>query len=465
MIGEGGYDEEGERSSISLQDDTPKNVRNVSEDMLSPHRFTPILNSSTSSESTQQQQGNILQNQFAYIRDGTCTTCNDVQANETALTCFLCKSSFHAVCRDAEKDRINTDVICPRTFFKSYSDRNATKGVNSSRFGTFTFVCNVCKTRSEQNSAVSAESKVDLIDRRVNNLSQSMEDMKGLLMKVVNMKTSPTITEIASPPSPAPVAPSYRSVLIMSSTKPENQAQDCQDVDKIIKDNAIHADKRYVNKKGEIVVVCPTTADRENLVKKVSQQLPEMKTHQPPERLPTISVANLADNYSEKDLEDLLLQAHPNIEALKSQGEIFSVLKVKPQIKNSSKNQATIRVSNNIRKIIEQQGDRLYISSFSCKVYDQFHVKRCNNCQGFGHYRSECESEKSICGYCSKNHPSEDCPENKTGTLIPCCINCSKGKYGDERNTHTAFDRICPAYVAEQQHLRKTINYYSSKNS
>ena len=88
--------------------------------------------------------------------------------------------------------------------------------------------------------------------------------------------------------------------------------------------------------------MCPTTADRENLVKKVSQQLPEMKTHQPPERLPTISVANLADNYSEKDLEDLLLQAHPNIKALKSQGETFSVLKVKPQIKNSSKNQATI---------------------------------------------------------------------------------------------------------------------------
>ena len=125
---------------------------------------------------------------------------------------------------------------------------------------------------------------------------------------------------------------------------------------------------------------------------------------------------------------------------------------------------ATIRVSNNIRKIIETQRDRLYIGSFSYKVFDQFHIKRCNKCQGFRHYKSECKSDITVCGYCSKNHPLENCSEKEHNNFLPCCKNCARGKFQDQKHSHTAFDRICPSYIAEQQVLRKTINYYSPKN-
>ena len=465
MIGEGGYDEAGEESSILLQDDRLKNGGKDSDLCNTSSQSSPALN--LSGESINSHQGNTLQNQFAFIKDGICATCYDAEAKQTSLECLLCKSLFHAVCRDVDKDRKNADIICPRTFYNAFTARQSDTGVNSARFGTFAFVCNVCKTRLENGNAATAVSKVDIIDKRVNSLTQSMENMKSLLMQVVNTKSCPEKSEKppqqTAPPEIVP-KPLYRSVLIMSSTKADQQHENCQHVDRIIKENAIHADKRYVNKKGEIVVVCPTTTDRENLAAKVSQELPEIKTHQPPERLPTISVANLTENYSEEALEDLILLAHPNIKSLKTQGETFSVLKVKPQIKNKVKYQATIRVSNNIRKIIESQGDRLYICSFSCRVYDQFHVKRCNKCHGFGHYRSECQSQKSVCGYCSLNHASEDCELKKRDGFMPCCTNCSKSKFDDQKNTHTAFDRTCPSYAAEQHQLRKTINYYNSKN-
>ena len=457
MIGGNSFEEESEVSSSYLQDVTSKNGGKDTElgDSIFSPRLSPVQVSSTEGITTQ----------FAFIKDGVCTTCNDTEASQTALACLFCKLEFHAVCRDADKDRTKTDIICPRTFFNSYRNRNKSTGVDSGRFGTFTFVCDVCMTRLEQKSAATAESKVDIIDKRVNDLSQSMDNMKELLLKVVDMQNTKTPEKLPSPADIIPEKPSYRSVLIMSSKNPENKTEDCKQVDKIIQENSIHADKRYVNKKGEIVVVCPTTADRENLVSKVTQELPELKTHQPPDRLPTISVANLTEKYSEKSLQDLILQSHPEIKTLTEQGEKFSVLKVKPQIKNSEKHQATIRVSNNIRKVIERKlGDRLYIGSFSCKVFDQFHIKRCNKCQGFGHYKSDCQSGKTVCGYCSNNHLSESCPEKEQSNFLPCCTNCTRGKFSDQKHTHTAFDRICPSYIAEQQLLRKTINYYSSKN-
>ena len=457
MIGLHGFEEAGEESSNSLQDVTLKNGRTD----LGIGTFSPRLSPARFSSS----EGIITQ--FAFIKDGICTTCNDAEATQTALACLFCKLEFHAVCRDADKDRTKTDIICPRTFFNSYRNRKKSTGVDSGRFGTFTFVCDVCMTHLEQNSAATNESKVDIIDKRVNDLSQSVESIKELLIKVVDKQNTPERLEKPPPPAPAtpvPEKPSYRSVLVMSSKNPEDKDKDCQKVDKIIRENSIHADKRYVNRKGEIVVVCPSATDRENLASKVSQHLPEMQTHQPPDRLPTISVANITEELSEENLQDLILQAHPDIKSLAAEGETFSVLKVKPQIKNREKYQATIRVSNNIRKLIERQRDRLYIGSFSYKVFDQFHVKRCNKCQGFGHYKSECKSDKTACGYCSKNHPSENCTEKAHNNFLPCCTNCKRGKFQDQKLTHTAFDRICPSYIAEQHLLRKTINYYNPKN-
>ena len=457
MIGWPSFEEAGEESSNSFQDVTLKNGGKDLDSSTSSPSLSPAHVSSS--------EGIITQ--FAFIKDGTCTTCNDVEASQTALACLFCKLEFHAVCRDVDKDRTKTDIICPRTFFNSYRNRHKSTGVDSARFGTFTFVCDVCMTRLEQNSAATTESKVDIIDKRVHDLSQSMENMKKLLEKVIDKQNLPEKPEKQPPVVPATFTPektSYRSVLVMSSQNPENKDQDRQQVDKIIRENSIHADKRYVNRKGEIVVVCPTVTDRENLASKVSEQLPEVKTHQPPDRLPTISVANITESFSEDNLKTLILQAHPDIKTLTTQGETFSVLKVKPQIKNREKYQATIRVSNNIRKIIETQRDRLYIGSFSYKVFDQFHIKRCNKCQGFGHYKSECKSDKTVCGYCSKNHPSENCSEKEHNNFLPCCKNCARGKFQDQKHSHTAFDRICPSYIAEQQVLRKTINYYSPKN-
>ena len=83
--------------------------------------------------------------------------------------------------------------------------------------------------------------------------------------------------------------------------------------------------------------------------------------------------------------------------------------------------QANIRVSNNIRKFLENNGDRLYIGLTSCKIYDHFYIKRCNKCQAFDHYAVNCKSTTSVCLHCVGNHASDTCSEKCKSDLQTLC--------------------------------------------
>ena len=478
MQGENGLKEEGDGSSL-FQDDLEKNGGKVELSPVYPADKPLIDNITTESVSEDElhedsmdsrSKGNLISQQFAFIDDqGTCSSCGDASASQCSLICLFCKSLFHAVCKDAMKgDKKGNDVICTRSFYNTFSN------INHKRPHNFLFACDACMTQEEHVEVATSESKVDLIDKRVNNLSKSMEEMKDLLSKVVTMQVPPPSSSDNTPkPGDKPLfsemlkqpAPLKRSVLIVQSQNPSTKKEDTDKVDRIIQENSIHIDKKYENRKGEIVYVCPTENDRKILDLKISNDLPQVTRHQPPERHPTISVANICQQYQENELQEIILQAHPTIKSLVNHGETFSVLKIKKQLRNESKYQATIRVSNSIRKIIEGQGNRLYICSYSCKVFDHFHVKRCNNCQCYGHYKADCKASQPSCGYCAKNHHSENCPEKTNSAFLPCCSNCTNGKFDGEKHTHTSFDRTCPSYVAEQNQLRKTISYYNQKNS
>ena len=453
--------EKSEESS-SLQDAKTKNGEKDLGSGISEDDLCKTLNESNENLRISQQ--------FAYIdQNGMCKTCEDASASNCSLTCLFCKSLFHAVCADANGDRKGNEVICVRSFYSSFT-RTTSGLTGQKRPHNFLFACDVCMTQRELVEAEKSESKVDLIDRRVNELSQSFDEMKDLLNKVVAIKSPIQPANTPTQKTPALYSeiaqlqkPLERSVLILQSQSSDTKEVDTQKIENIIRDNSIHIDKKYENRNGELVFVCPTANDRETLNTEISQHLPEMKRHQPPQRLPTITVANISHQYSENELSEEILQAHPDIKSLHAHGETFLVLKVKKQSTNP-KYHATIRVSNNIRKIIEGHRDRLYIGSYSCKVFNHLHVKRCNNCNCYGHYKEHCKAMQPTCGYCSKNHHSENCTEKTVAGFLPCCPNCRNGKFDNEKHSHTAFDRTCPSYKTEQELLKKTINYYNQKN-
>ena len=138
---------------------------------------------------------------------------------------------------------------------------------------------------------------------------------------------------------------------------------------------------------------------------------------------------------------------------------------IREQRRDSTKYQASVRVSDNIRKQIEYPRDRLYIGSYSCRVFDHFHVKRCNKCQKFGHYLFVCTAEQFTCGYCTENHDTNQSPNAGKNGFVPCCVNCKSSKNNTIKHSHIAFELSCPSYRAEQGKMRRNINYYDQKNS
>ena len=129
--------------------------------------------------------------------------------------------------------------------------------------------------------------------------------------------------------------------------------------------------------------------------------------------------------------------------------------------------QIVVRVSTKIRDAIRSNWNRLYIGTTSAKVYDRFYVKRCYQCNGFGHYAAECSGVVS-CGICSLlTHESKDCPHRaETGSTHLSCINCKKagGAGGTSHQGHAASSPKCPAYKLAQKKLRGNTPYYQGKN-
>lgn len=410
--------------------------------------------------------------QFALVNDsGICTSCEDADAHNSTLTCFMCCKSFHAVCTTAQGDKTGNDTITTRSFFRTF-DKMIESDRYRSRPGNFVFICDTCMTNHEKSKAISDDNKIDKIDKRVDNLSSSMDEMKSLLMQVINSPAQ-TSSSIDIEPVIRNMPRTFSDVVQKPARKPStlvlksnNDSEiNIEAIEKVITENAIHIEKSFKSKSGSTVYICPTEKDRTTLKEKLSSNLPTIEASVPPERHPTIAIANLCKSYNENELLENILLAHPDISELVENGEFFKVINVKPHQKDSSKFQATLRISSKIRQSIESHGDRIYIGPHSFKIFDRFFVKRCNRCQKYNHYMSDCKETLFTCGHCSGNHESGSCPNRDTEGTIPCCVNCKKSRHSDtDQHSHSAFDRSCPTYIAEQDKLKKSISYYHSKN-
>ena len=157
-----------------------------------------------------------------------------------------------------------------------------------------------------------------------------------------------------------------------------------------------------------------------------------------------------------------LVQQNAKIHNLIKSGSVFDFIFLKEPSTKYPTYQAVARVSADIRNAIKSCGDKIYIGLMACRVTDRFYVKRCNTCQGFGHYSNAHDSEKGktkvVCGYCSEEHQSKECTKVNNHRSHKC-TNCTKlGKNG---SGHSTFYYRCPAYLAEQNRLKSTINYYN----
>ena len=85
----------------------------------------------------------------------------------------------------------------------------------------------------------------------------------------------------------------------------------------------------------------------------------------------------------------------------------------------------------------------------SCKVYDQYHIKRCNKCQQFGHYYKDCTAIE-CCAKCGGGHPINTCESAEMK-----CINCVRD--GVDTQDHCTYDQKRPSLLKQQELLKQKI--------
>ena len=401
------------------------------------------------------------------LDNGTCSSCHDDDACSSAVCCFHCNKNFHALCKDTAGNFLPNN-ICTRSFINTFASRAA----QSNRFGNFWFRCNSCATSYEHQMAGDTRTHVKSLENKIVNLESDITEIKDILLNKSNSQSPSQIASsnvIQSQEQQNIWDDVERVKKIRTKVKSVINGGDASktivsesDLKTIAREHAIHVDRSYVNDAGETVVVFPTQNDREKLNNKLKESFPDSRVQQIGELLPTISIANISTKVTPQQLTEAVLSYHPEINSYVDSGGVFKVLG--NEIRKQNKNelfQANVRVSNNIRKFIENNEDRVYVGfGERCKVYDHFHVKRCNNCQKFNHFKDKCEkSNSSTCAHCSGNHASETCQNSTKPGFIPTCFNCKSNNHPD--TNHKASDTSCPMYKEAQNKLRNSIMYYS----
>ena len=128
----------------------------------------------------------------------------------------------------------------------------------------------------------------------------------------------------------------------------------------------------------------------------------------------------------------------------------FKVLSIRPTKKNPNLFQVFASVSPVLRDGITQFRNKLTLGLTSCKVYDQYHIKRCNKCQHFGHYSKDCQSQENHCAKCGEDHATNTCTSSNQK-----CINCVRSGTGTQ--DHSAFDINCPSMLKQQELLKRKL--------
>lgn len=101
------------------------------------------------------------------------------------------------------------------------------------------------------------------------------------------------------------------------------------------------------------------------------------------------------------------------------------------------------------------------ISWGQCIVKEDFNIRRCMKCCGYGHKTTECRN-KQTCSFCGENHKFEECSKNTT----PKCINCylAKTKSGKTSNiNHKSNDQKCPIYLKKIEITKNITNYLDNE--
>ena len=368
---------------------------------------------------------------------GECASCKTAVNEDDVLTCYDCKTDIHAVCEG------DATYAC-KTFITNFKKLKS---------GNFLFVCNSCITMRENNEASTLKEQIADLTNTVSSLVNEFKEFKQ------EKKTDKEQQEGSKPWSDqAKIKKIKASLRIQSNGTDVNIAK----VKEIATSNQIQVSKTTVNQtNGDVYIELPSEENRDKLTPLLNEEtfaaheVVKLKS-----KLPTISVLDVKEFESKENFVDKIKNQNPVIKELMERGSTFSVVYCKSPTDECEKkyHQVVLRVSEDIRKVIRSNNNKLFADLTAYRVVDRFYVKRCNRCQKFGHYEKDCKNDE-CCGYCTGKHSTGKCKEVEAKDHANHkCVNCKEK--GLDPNKHSAMWYKCPTYIEMQKKLKQSIPFY-----
>ena len=396
-----------------------------------------------------------MSGEFMVGDDGACRSCKSTSHTGECVQCFACECYFHAICENATYDNKLASKTMITTFLAVSTKNN------------FKFYCDTCLTNLEISNAESTSEKVATLEKKYISMETKLEEIKELLIRKEEKQTitkefnnnSPTIIWNNQDKLEAIKAPPSKSVLIIKDCGDQNKRiQNRTIIEDTILKNKISVTKSYETKSGDLSVVCESQNTRDKLKNLVSSATDDdIKFITPQEKRSSVTIVGLTKEYKKEEIYEMLPRQNDYIRTFSLSNNIeehLLIYAIRPCKRNPQIFQIFATASPIFRQGLQLHNDRLTLGLTTCRVYDRYHIKRCNICQQFGHYAKECPTpDYPTCSECSENHLTENCDSSDQK-----CINCTRNKEDNKEHTATSFK--CPSFIKQQNQLKTKLNSY-----
>ena len=281
--------------------------------------------------------------------------------------------------------------------------------------------------------------------------------------------------------------PSKKHVLLLDPNNTELVSSDnykkitLQDVNKAI--TGVNVNFCKVKKSGIVALGFEDESSKQNAEKRINQcskMSKSFSTRSPEKQLPKVTVFNindvLFDDCDKSDREEMksvllkdILARNGDIKQLmdSNDNEVLEVVMLQKSMPydNIVTYSAALKMSCNIRKVIHNKNNKLYVSLSRCNVVDRYHVLQCYHCQKYGHHSDKCptKDDKPTCMYCAGPHMSKNCLDKKQ-TCCSNCLNSSNSAFKAKAHSHTAGSKMCPFMRSIQENIKGNTANWLGKN-
>ena len=246
-------------------------------------------------------------------------------------------------------------------------------------------------------------------------------------------------------------------MIINNTFDPHTNEETHETVEKVIVDNAVSLENSHKNKDGDLVIVCESKEARDELKNLVQEADETIQMNSPNVALNSITLVGLQKLYDKEEVIQKLVAQNEFLKKFVIKNDIADHMKIhviKPLWNKPTVFQAVASVSPVLREGFKNNKDKAVIGLTSCKVYDKKQVKRCFNCQDFGHIAKDCPTPTvPSCGKCGEDHRTDHCQSSGRN-----CANCKR--HALPETNHSVFYYNCPILIKrhEEQEKNKRLN-------